>query len=482
LGCFIGAQLAAWVLSGQALANLPAYLSSSFELARYHSEALASPGDPWKVFWALGIASMILALTAAVDWRSTPKSRRIAYLAMFSAAMFFQWKYGFVRPDHHTVGFFAFAMGVPFLVFAVFPARERQSSERVVVLRIGRSRSNPLPLPMFWRRWRLAVTAAVACLAAPAIMVPKGQTQDSYTMLMNYLRRSAASAEKLLFPLRAKEAYDAQRSAYAHVSILHRIQERVGSASVDLLYSEQGWLFYHRLHWQPRPVFQGYICYSPLLLEANAAFYRSEKAPDYVLLHWLQIDQHFLTLEENQMLFEILRRYEPVLLEGGWALLKRLQDPAPDRADSENRLLREQSIGLDEWVEIGDIPDRYQTLSVQIRPTWWGRLRTFFFKPPPVHIRFRTNSKEVKNRLVPSMAEREFLLNPFVQNVRELLALYADAVPTRVTAFQITVDEYGPASYANDIQIRLKSRPHLIGHPISRSRLEELLRVGVNDE
>jgi hypothetical protein len=482
LALFTASLLAAWVAAGQALGHLPDYLYSSFELARGHSEGLAIPGDPWRAVWALGVAGLIVALTPFLDWRSTSKARRVAYLAMFGAGMFFQWKYGFVRPDHHTIGYFAYAMCIPFLLFMTFPAVEAPATERMVTLRLGPVQSKPVPLSVFRRRARLVLTAAALCLAAPTLFVPKGQTQDSYAMMMSYRGRFTDNLKKLVDPQGAKETYDSQRSAYAGAGPLRRVQAAVGKASIDMLYSDQGWIFAHGLRWQPRPVFQGYICYTPYLLEANAKFYRSEKAPDYVLLHWLQIDYHFPTSEESQTLFELLKRYEPVLVEGtGFVLLKR-SNRSVDVADSGDRIVREQTARFDESVDISDISDRYQTISIKIRPTLWGRLRTFFFKSPPVYVRFTTDSGVAFYRLVPAMAEEEFLLNPFVRSVQDLLFLYADALPSRVKSFQIWVDERGPASYTNEIQIRLKSRAKLIGNPLSRQKIEEMLRAGRNEE
>jgi hypothetical protein len=454
-GFFTISLLGIWVGSGQQFANLPTYFYTSLELTRGHTEAMSLPGDPWHVARALGMVALILALVPILDLRGLPKSRLLALGPVFAAGLFFQWKYGFIRPDHHAVAFICYALSIPFLLFLAFPVSASRRGVRFI--------------------------AIIGCmiLGVPAMMVPKGQTMDIDSHLQAYGSHWAANLGHLLFPQRLKSSLDATRQALfpSNKSLLPLIHAKIdeakrkGEASVDFLHSRLGWVFMQGFTWRPRPVFQSYATYTRFLLEANAAFYRSERAPDYVLVFWQPIDNRFPTLEDSQVLFEILNRYEPVIFEKGFVLLKRTDR----QAESPGAVVREGTISFDQSVELGDTTGLSHTISFRLKPTFWGRLRSFLFKPPQIYMQVTTtDAKTASYRFIPSMAEEEFLLDPLVRDGKDLLRLYADAVSARITSFRITVSETGPASYENEMQIRIRTRSKLVGRSVALQKINEL--------
>src|SRR5262249_19579365 len=107
----------------------------------------------------------------------------------------------------------------------------------------------------------------------------------------------------------------------------------IGQAPVDVLGYEQTIAFYNGLTYRPRPVFQSYCAYTPHLARLNDAFYRSSRAPEYVLLKLQTIDNRFPTLDDSLLLRSFMHRYDYVHTEQGFQLwARRSQSP---RVESE---------------------------------------------------------------------------------------------------------------------------------------------------
>src|SRR5262249_30281960 len=159
--------------------------------------------------------------------------------------------------------------------------------------------------------------------------------------------------------------------------------------------------FANRLNWAPRPGFQSLTAYTPYLLETNAAFLRSGRAPEYLLLASTTLDDRLPALDDALAWHEILHRYRPVLIEKGYLLVKKA-GPGNDSQPSANvrPVDLDRDIRMGESVSLPQAPD-YQILSLDVRQTPWGRLRTFFYKPGPLTIHVKlTDGEERVYRLI----------------------------------------------------------------------------------
>src|SRR5262249_26204758 len=133
-------------------------------------------------------------------------------------------------------------------------------------------------------------------------------------------------------PFRLKERLEAAAAVEPAEWLLPRIRSRVGERPVDLLSYAQGFLFLNHLTWSPRPVLQSYSASSPNLARVNAEHFRSERAPDFVVLALAPVDGRLPALEDGPALLAILRRYHPVLVERGLVLVERNREPTAETA------------------------------------------------------------------------------------------------------------------------------------------------------
>ena len=170
-----------------------------------------------------------------------------------------------------------------------------------------------------------------------------------------------------------------------------------------------------------------------------------------------------------------MRSYDPVLIEKGFLLLRRRNVPEAKNETAEKVLLND-SMPFGATADIGQFSDHYQTLAVKIRYSLWGRIRSFFYKPPPVFINIRTaEMPPTTYRLIPAMAEDGFLINPLVANQGDILKLYGVPGATRVLSFSMTSAEWGPRSYEPEIGVVLKARPDLAPTKLPAGEIKRLI-------
>jgi hypothetical protein len=440
-----------WVALGQSIENVPGYLRGSLQLTAGYTAAMAMDGNPWELPLAIAVAVLGIGAVFSFDLRNVPRQRLFAVLLLVAVGLFQQWKSGFVRHDQHSHTFFVYAMLVPFLLPLAFPGDE------------GRV------------RLRQALTFACVLLGVVGYQVSTRIPVVDAPFLMGGFTRVRDNLKIALRPLEWKGVLDASRAEYPEGWRLPGIREHVGDGTIDLLTDSQGILFVNDLHYHPRPVLQSSCAYTSFLLNANAVFFESNSAPDFLILAWISIDGRLPSLEDNQAFQVVLRSYDPVLIEKGFLLLRRRSVPAA-RNEAREKILLNDTMPFGATADIGQFSDRYQTLAVKIRYSLWGRLRSFFYKPTPVFINIETAEMPPTTfRLIPAMAEDGFLINPLVTNQGDIFKLYGASGATRVLSFSITSPELGPSSYEPEIGVVLKARPDLAPTRLPAAEIKKLV-------
>ena len=416
--------LLAWVSIHQPTANLPVYLWTSLQITAGYASAMAEDSTWFNLI--LGLA-LFLLLSVAIWLFGWPKARTIGALSMvglFQVVLFRFWKYGFTRVGPgHTGQFYTVALFLALLLPICFSAR---SMGRLVL----------------------------ACVCALSAVVGVCQYLTPSQLVFSCIDRIADNPKNVLEPLTLHEAFQRRWSALAHEWELPAIRATAQQDAVDMFSDQQAVVFLNNLNYRPRPVFQSYSAYTPALLRMNADFFLSDRAPKYVVFKLSAIDERLPASEDSQALLELLKRYYPVLVEKGFILLKRSEE---DRVAKPIRQeVREQRIKLNQEISIDQRPSQCQTISIKIVPTVWGVLRQLFYQPAKVFINLRLAGGESATfRLIPSMVQDEFLLNPLLTNRDDVLALYKGSRGKQVMSFSITSAEN--AALNDDIVVTIKS-------------------------
>jgi len=435
---FVMMFLLLWILCGQSPSQIPGHMAMSMKLTSGHSEAMISgiwmlrkaTGDmPWALA-ALGLAGTSIFCHGA---QRPLRSSRVAGSTLLAAMLFLAWKAGMVRPDVHTAVFFTTAAAIPFMIPS--PPSGRGPFLRILMPILGYGCLVVSIAGLF--------TAGQRFNYLPATCLVKAKNQ----IVRNTTR---------LFSL--NEFRENQRAGLSRLRKLHRlprIQNRVGDDPVDLVSFEQGVLLINELNWRPRPIFQSYLTYTPQLLEANAEFFDSSRAPRFVIFKLQSIDNRFPTIDDGLALPVILRRYRRLFEENSYLLLEQ-RDDVPDRSGRKESPVLQQTISLGERMALDDMPGRVQLLSLDVGYSALGWIRKTLFRAPSLWIKVEIDTGEtLKYRIIPSMIRSPFIFNPLVKDQGSWSNWLSGASQPRIVAFRVVAEPGEEAFYRRSLGVTL---------------------------
>ena len=444
----------AWIVLGQSLANLPAYIQNSWEITAGYAQAMALDCT-----WAdLLVGISLLLLVSLSIWVCALSNAHtfevLSTAALLQLFLLRYWKYGFTRAGiGHTSQYFTMALFVTALLPICFSGPNR------------------------WRIPRRLLICACTFIALTGLWEYRIFNGE----LFSWRQRIIPNAKDVCTPFRRLETMTRSRWAFVqNEGTLPSIRSFVNDATVDMMSKKQAVIFVNDLNYAPRPVFQSYCAYTPALMRINAAFFLSDQAPEYVIFNLEGIDDKAPSCEDSQALLTVLKTYHPVLVEKSFLLLKHCavsEVARPVLGD-----LRRATIKLDEDMSIGDLTTQYQTLSIRITWTLWGKVRKTFYQPAKTFLHCRLADGQTHTfSLVPSMSEDEFLLNPLLIHQDDVLALYAGEQVRRVSAFSISCAD--KAAVRDEIDVTIKGFSELVAKPVPglKEMLKRALRSGVDD-
>lgn len=295
-GSFTVVAVASWFGSGQELANVDDFLSTSFQIISGYSEAMQNENP--RFWWDWIAAAVVIGATGGVvvvAMRGAPRGRRVAALLVFGILAFALFKQGFVRHDPGHVELFIGAIVAPWLALRL-PGSGRWVAAAAVGL-----------IALF--SWPLASRDL------PETIRPR--------LALEQLRALIDPGERDAV---GEEAKAATRAAYG---IDPRVIERIGDAPMHALPWESAIPWAYDLEWRPLPVFQDYTAYTPELDRANADAAASPDGPEYLLMHLdeeldlADLDGRYPPFDTPAATRAILCNFRPALQSGGYALLER---------------------------------------------------------------------------------------------------------------------------------------------------------------
>lgn len=454
LPCGLG-FLAADLLYGQSLADLPGFLRQQGEVVAGYSEAMAAHGSRGELFAFLFACALFVVLSLAVECTARPprSGSRVAVPLGLAWVLLVLFKAGFVRQDDHTlIAWHGIALAAAVTASARFrPARPRLAAAVSLAAvagaaLFGLSLVGPSATP--GDRWAAAAAAGRRIFAAG----PAAQAAAA----VDLARNPTAFAD-------ARRAEKAQRwrelAALAPMPLL--------KGTVDVIPSQQSRVMASGLDYRPRPSFQEYSTYTPALIAANRAFLEGPGAPEWVLFGpesgfgAMTLDLRYPNLTEGGLWLDLLRAYRPERHVGDLVALRRRDVPVPLVLGEP----RSSDVGFGDVVPVAPVSGgagiRAMFATLDVRPTPLGRLVAFLYKPPPltIAIRFR-DGHERRYRFLSGIGAPGFVLSPLVDNASEFEEL-ADGAPSppdrTVTGFSIEAPPQLRALLSPRIAVSLRS-------------------------
>ncbi|MEO6708147.1 MAG: hypothetical protein ABI054_03765 [Planctomycetota bacterium] len=459
LGAFALVQCLVWVCIGQKLQDLPAYFSSSIELASGFDSAMSQPPTLLAIVLCclcLSIGAILCAVYAR-DARLASGSWKLdaarAQALLVAAALLLAYKAGFTRASDHTVTFFSAAMIAPLFLVPFGPAPDPLAAWNNSRLRCG-----------------VSLLTAVCAMATTTI----GMNSPSETV-MACANRMRNALTWISHPDVVRQALENSRARLAAKHGLPRTKAIVGARSISAFAQGDGVIFLNDLRWKPRPVFQSFSVFTQRTARENAAFLASSAGPDFVLWRDGFIDLRLASSEDPLSLQVLLRDFRLRANESEFLLLER----AVGRTSGPRTLAARGEVG---WGERFELPaeDAPLVFEARIRPSLRGKLRGALYQTPEVFVDLEFASGEVgTRRIAPFALQAGVVLQPWLPTKEDWIAFARGKPNTHVVAMRFRTPV--ASAFAARIPWEIQRAPELAARDLEPARAFELVLGGAGD-
>jgi len=385
----LGAMCCGWVLSGQALADLPAFFITQVPIISGYTNAMSLGGGASAVAYFLcGSVVVVLALGSAL-LREFGLKGWIACLGMM-ATLFVGFKAGFVRQDAHVFT----SLGV--LLLLAYAASLYARAVVIVVV---------------WGATALVWLSVVSSVHNYQEIISVDKVARAWINSFRGIGNRLSQSDQLV------AAYGRALEKIQYKYPLPKVQGTVDIYPVDL-----SAVFANRLNWSGRPVAQSYAVYDPALNTRNVAHLRSLRAPDTIFFSFAPIDDRLAALDDSGSVLELLAGYVVSDAQPPYVILKRDSENRKAELDVATQIKLRKTFG--ETITLDDVHPLWMQLD--IKPTLLGRAVSALFRLPQVQIEITLeNGRSFRKRVIPKMAETVFIVSPYLASGSDFVSLAA---------------------------------------------------------
>lgn len=425
--------LVGWLLCGQNLGNLPAYVFTSLNASSGYGDGMALYEEPRTLALGLAAGLTLAAYYLLSLWRRTDLPIALATMLVVAAGSFLNWKHGFTRADGHVFAHYIACLLVPI----TFPVLMRDDGP------FRRVKAGLLSASLLFSLWGIQAVLPLAITDAPATW--------------NYNLKQIVNALRILPALKSNARLEYDAVAKPH--LMPAMRRVIGDDPVDMLGNEQAYLLFNRFNYRPRPVFQTYLPYTAELLRLNEAFFRSDRAPKFVIQKMDTIDYRLPALEDSLSARYVYYHYKYVMEEKGMLLWRR-NDPDPSL--DQRTLLSESTVGFNDVIHVPALGETPIWVEIVAKPSLLGSLRAFLYKSPILTLGV-TEGGDFKNsyRLIRRMAEAGFLVYPHFSNAFNIQRFMAGDAPPRADTITVQLPPGQSKYFQSAITVRFFSLPPL---------------------
>jgi len=424
----LAAAVTFWVIAGQSLSDIPAFLRATAALTSGYTDAMSTPwvvlpgivGDTLVVAFLAATGLVFLSIGRAPKFTVPSKLMLALILAVFLLVAF---KHGFIASTAVTIAFSTLVI----------------LNLTIALLRVDRY--------LIWSLCIALVLTVFTSVTRDAVLLKEvhekfgvgaAEGGEKQREILAYCLKKAFGAygrttyvstwntyrgawHGLVLRLtRSGELKDSYLRAEESVRDAYPIPALIGT--VDIYEVDQSFLIASKNEWNPRPIIQSYSAYTPDLARLNAEHLRGADAPDWVLFDLQSIDRRLPSLDDGLSWPALLDNYAFVSYDGQFVSMH--------KKPSIREISSYDSVG-DNAYKTGStvtLPDADGLLFAQVdlNPTLAGKVLLALFNPPQLHIVVGLANGQTKvYRVVSDMMRTDFLVSPLVSNTDEFASLMA---------------------------------------------------------
>lgn len=423
LFCPLIALIFLWLLIGQSVTNIPYYFINTITMVSGFTEAMSLDGNESELI--LYVVNAALILLAIACQKQMQKSTKLFLLALFFMFLLISLKTGFTRHYGH-----ALISGTSIVIAALF-------------------------LPFILKS--KGIFALIICSIGTWYYINSHYTQISIqkNFTSNYTAAWYGLKNRLKDSHSLKEDFE-----FSMIYLNQRANLPALPGTTDIYSYNQSYLIASDNHWSPRPVFQSYSVFNAALAEKNKHYLQAKTRPDNIIFQIEPIDERVPSLEDGSSWPLLLSLYHPISLHNNFLILRK--NEPPESARKLISITKEQH-RLGEQVLVPST--QHQVIAeIEIKPSLWGRLVTFLFKPKQLHIIFTLKDGTKRYyRFIANMAKSGFLMSPLIENTTEFALLYGKKnilKDKEVHSFRIATKQKNNGPWQNEYKVHFKEIPY----------------------
>lgn len=207
------------------------------------------------------------------------------------------------------------------------------------------------------------------------------------------------------------------------------IKNKISHSSIDAYPWNILELFENNLNIASRPVIQSYTAYTPQLEKLNAAFYDSEKAPDYVLYDYASIDNRYPLCDEPLLHLRLFINYDVCDTLQSYGRFKLLL-----KKNSKNKIKLQEVNSYEANLNSQIIPKEDSYYEVFIKKTIKGKIQSLLFNPPQLALQvMNANQQLFEYHTSIKLLESGFFSNQFYRSTEDVYNMYTHKLSDKNT-------------------------------------------------
>lgn len=251
-----------------------------------------------------------------------------------------------------------------------------------------------------------------------------------------------------------KEYPNMRQQGYKFKKISPDWLQIIGKKTIEALPYELSYLPANDLNFRFNPILQLYSAYSARLDKKSACSFTAENAPEFILSEFASIDNRNMFLDTPATWNAIIDNYELIKKDDEKALLQKRKSAK----SAKFVLIKEDSININQNVELSRYKEDELYVSIDIQPTLWGRIRTFLFRAKPVMMEVELfDGRKRWLRLVPDTLQTPFPVMKIPENGQRFFDLLQGKGEAIIKSFAIKADT---ESWQKNINIKWYRRKY----------------------